>query len=165
MNTSEKAKDIMKSMESLALQPYDDQKGIKSAPIKFWVKGATIGWGHLISQSEWNTYRNGISKQSADFLFEKDLRPFEIAVERLVRRQLKQYEFDALVMFTFNVGVGNFQTSSVLKMINGEKGNYSTLEKAFLAFNKSQGKVMNGLTKRRQLEYDLFSSGVYKNFQ
>ena len=165
MKTSEKAKDIMKGMESLALKPYDDQKGIQSAPIKFWVKGATIGWGHLITQPEWNSYRWGITKDQADALFDKDITPFEIAVDRMVRRSLKQYEFDALVMLCFNIGVGNFSTSSVLKMVNGEKGNYSTLQAAWSAFNKSQGKVMNGLTKRRKLEYDLYSSGVYQYFK
>ena len=84
MKTSEKAKDIMKGMESLALKPYDDQKGIQSAPIKFWVKGATIGWGHLITQPEWNSYRWGITKDQADALFDKDITPFEIAVDRMV---------------------------------------------------------------------------------
>ena len=44
MNLSQKATDLLKSIEVLALQPYDDQIGLKSAPIKQWCKGATIGY-------------------------------------------------------------------------------------------------------------------------
>lgn len=166
MKTSLNAIDIMKKMESLALLPYDDQVGIKPA-IKNYVKGATIGWGHLISQAEWYKYKNGISEKEADFLFDLDLVPFEKAINEMVvaKRSTKQNEFDALVMLAFNIGVGNFRTSSVLKMVLGQQSNYRSLESAWAAWNKSQGKVMNGLTKRRALEYKLYKDGLYQYFK
>jgi len=164
MKTSDKAKDIMKAMEKLALQPYDDQVGITLRAITSWVKGATIGYGHLIKSSEWSTYKSGINKNQAEDLFEKDLAPFEQAVDNMTNKKLSQNEFDALVMLAFNIGISALQGSSVIKMINGGKGSYSTLELAWKAWNKSQGKVMNGLVKRRALEYDLYSKGVYKYF-
>lgn len=163
MKTSEKAKDIMKKMEKLYLYIYDDQT---SKATKKFVKGATIGYGHLItSQSEFNSFIAGITEKQADDLFDKDLKPFEDNVNKVVKTNLTQYQFDALVMLCFNIGGPNFNSSSVLKMVNGQKTNYSTLESAFAAWNKSQGKIMNGLIKRRKLEYDLYSTGVYRYFK
>lgn len=162
MKTSEKAKEIMKAMESLSLLPYDDQKGIKSAPIPNWVQGATIGYGHLITRPQWNLYFKGISREQAEALFNNDLVPFEDGVSDLVKRKLTQNEFDALVMLAFNIGLGALKSSSVLKMVNGEKGNYPSLEAAWKAWNKSQGKVMNGLIKRRALEYDIYRNDNYR---
>jgi len=163
MKTSEKAKDIMKKMEKLYLYIYDDQTGKAT---KVFVKGATIGYGHLIkSYSEFNSFIAGITEKQADDLFDKDLKPFEDNVNKVVKTNLTQYQFDALVMLCFNIGAGNFNSSSVLKMVNGQKGNYRTLEDAFAAWNKSQGKVMKGLIKRRKLEYDLYSTGVYQYFK
>lgn len=166
MKTSLNAKDIMKKMESLALLPYDDQVGVKPA-IKNYVKGATIGYGHLISQAEWYKYKNGISEKDADFLFDSDLAPFEKAINELVvsKKTLKQNEFDALIMLVFNIGVANFRTSSVLKFVLGQPSSYSSLQSAWGAWNKSQGKVMNGLTKRRALEYKLYTDGLYQYFK
>lgn len=163
MKTSEKAKDIMKNMESLALKPYDDQKA-GTTPISSYVKGATIGYGHLISEADFSKYKNGITKEQADALFDSDILPFEIAVERTITKVLKQHEFDALVMLAFNIGVGAFSTSSVAKIVNNVKTSYSSLQSAWSAWNKSQGKVMKGLVKRRELEYNLYSTGIYKYF-
>lgn len=161
--TSEKAKDIMRKMEHLYLYIYDDQTGKKTT--KF-VNGSTIGYGHLItSQSEFNSYLSGINEKQALDLFDRDLKPFEDNVNRVNKKSdLKQYEFDALVMLCFNIGSGNFNGSSVLKINNGIKTPYSNIQSAFNAWNKSQGKIMNGLIKRRKLEGDLYTTGVYKYF-
>lgn len=164
LKTSEKAKDIMRKMEKLYTYIYDDQTSKKTLT---FVKGSTIGYGHLItSQSEFNLYKNGITEKQALDLFDKDLKPFEDNVNKVNKKSnITQYEFDALVMLCFNIGSGNFNSSSVLKINNGIKTNYSDISSAFAAWNKSQGKVMNGLTKRRKLESDLYKSGKYVYFQ
>jgi lysozyme len=102
-------------------------------------------------------------------VFGQDLKPYETAVNSAVTGiALVQEEFDALVSFTFNVGVDGFQGSSLLKKINenkyrsGEAADrekaIGEIESAFLAWNKSKGKVVDGLTKRRQDEADQFLS-------
>ncbi|MCG4112058.1 hypothetical protein KBJ29_09580 [Campylobacter jejuni] len=55
---------------------------------------------------------------------------------------LAQNEFDALVILCFNIGIDNFKNSSVAKIINAEKTGYKTLKEAWIAWNKSQNKVM-----------------------
>src|SRR5690606_12199015 len=94
MSLSEKGLNWLKYVERLALMPYDDQTGKQ---ISSWVKGATIGYGHLISQNEWVKYRNGITDVEAEALLRKDLERFVNAV-RSIPRKLAQHEFDACVI-------------------------------------------------------------------
>ncbi len=160
-NLSAQATTLLKGIEKLALKPYDDQTGKE---ITQWTKGATVGYGHLISSSDWETYKNGISAETADSLFKSDVGPFVRLVNRVIKTQLTQQKFDALVILAFNIGDGSFTSSSVVKMINAPltPTSYPTLEAAWKAWNKSQGKVMKGLDNRRQAEWNIYNSGVYK---
>ena len=75
---SNDGQNLLKNIEKLRLKPYNDQNGKE---ITSYVKGATIGYGHLIGQNEWDLYKNGITLQEADKLFKSDLLPFENAVK------------------------------------------------------------------------------------
>jgi GH24 family phage-related lysozyme (muramidase) len=107
--------------------------------------------------------------QTTASVFAQDLKPYEMAVNTSVTAiELTQEEFDALVSFSFNVGTSAFAGSSLLKKINENtyrNGAVADREKAikevetsFLAWNKSGGSVVDGLTKRRQDEADQFLS-------
>jgi GH24 family phage-related lysozyme (muramidase) len=96
-----------------------------------------------------------------------DVRPFEKAVNRRVTGMaLNQGEFDALVSLTFNIGPGNFATSTLLERINEDRHRsgdaaqrekaIDAIEKAFLAWTKSNGKTLPLLMKRRHAEADAF---------
>ncbi|WP_373996463.1 lysozyme [Campylobacter jejuni] len=155
-NTQEKithlsndGQNLLKNIEKLRLKPYNDQNGKE---ITSYVKGATIGYGHLIGQNEWDLYKNGITLQEADKLFKSDLLPFENAVKNSINSSLAQNEFDDLVILCFNIGIDNFKNSFVAKIINAEKTGYKTLKEAWMAWNKSQNKVMQGLINRRNAE-------------
>lgn len=163
LTLSSRGLSLLKAIEDLALKPYDDQTG---KDITEWVKGATIGYGHLIASADWDKYKNSISEASASSLFSSDLAPFIRSVQSKVTTSLKQNEFDALVIFAFNIGDFNFSTSSVLKLINDPTAitSYSSLEAAWKAWNKSQGKEMRGLNNRRQAEWDIYSKNIYKQW-
>lgn len=148
-------------MESLKLKPYNNQNGKE---ISFYIKGATIGYGHLISLDEWDLYKNGITLEEVDNLFSNDLSPFENVVNNSINADLTQTQFDALVMFCFNIGINAFKNSSVVKIINGKIANYQTIESAWKAWNKSQGKAMQGLINRRNAEYKLYNQGIYERW-
>lgn len=160
---SAKGKELLKSIEQLRLKPYDDQTGKE---ITSWVKGATIGYGHLIRKGEWNTYENGINNTQAEALFSQDLEPYANAVKSKVKSDISQHQFDALVILTFNIGVSGFEKSAVLTLVNDSSARtmYKGLELAWKAWNKSQGKVMGGLMKRRNAEWDIYSKNVYKKW-
>jgi len=162
-SVSDKGLNLLKSVEALHLTPYDDQTG---ADITSWVKGATIGYGHLIKSGEWATYKDGFTEADADALFEEDLAPFVDVVQSNIKVDLTPNQFDALVILAFNIGIGGFASSSVVTLVNNPAAvtKYPNLEAAWKAWNKSQGKVMKGLDNRRQCEWKIYSQGVYERW-
>jgi lysozyme len=160
---SAKGIELLKSIEQLRLKPYDDQTGEE---ISSWVKGATVGYGHLIASAEWNKYAGGITQEQADTLFIQDLEPFINAVRSEVTAEIAQNHFDALVIFVFNIGINGFSTSSALKLVNDPAAvtDYPNLEAAWKAWNKSQGQVMQGLVNRRNAEWDIYSKNIYQRW-
>lgn len=163
LTVSGEAIELLKSIEGRRLEPYDDQTG---EPVRHWVPGATIGYGHLIDRESWDRYRQGISAGEAESLLKADLEPFVQSIQTQVRRPLKQREFDALVILAFNIGTGAFASSSVLKLLNDPAADtaFDSLESAWKAWNKSQGREMAGLLKRREAEWKIFSDGVYERW-
>jgi lysozyme len=79
---------------------------------------------------------------------------FERAVRKLVRVPLTDYQFDALVSFTYNCGEGNLAKSTLLKKVNAE--DHAGAAKEFHKWNKANGKVLAGLTRRRASESLLY---------
>ena len=144
MITSQKGIDLIKHYEGLRLKAYVCS-GNKN----------TIGYGTTI-------YPNGnfveltdtCTKEQAETYLKNDLKRFESAVNRLVGLPINQNQFDALVCFTYNVGVGNLQSSTLLKMINLNKFEEASLQ--FERWNKAGGKELKGLTLRRLAEKKLF---------
>ena len=164
---SDKGMELLMSIEAFRGIPYDDQNGNN---ISDWVKDATIGYGHLISQDEWNqsdnSYINGITKEQTIVLFTKDLAPFVDGVNAKVTTAISQNQFDALVILAFNIGLGSFGSSSALKLVNDSSAqtNYPNLEAAWKAWNKSQGKVMRGLENRRNAEWNIYAKDIYERW-
>lgn len=163
LTISPEATALLKGVESLRLKPYDDQTG---NDISAWVPGATIGYGHLIKSGEWNGFKGGMTKAQADTLFDTDLAPYQDAVRQAISVKLQQNQYDALVIFCFNIGMTALKTSSVVKLVNDPKAvtGYATLEAAWKAWNTSQGKVMKGLDNRRNCEWKLYDQGVYERW-
>lgn len=103
---------------------------------------------------------------TVDDVLKQDIKPFERSVRDKIKVILRQEEFDALVSFCFNVGGGNFASSSVVKEINKDQHKsgdakqraaaIKAIEDAFARWNKSGGVVLDGLAKRRKSESDRF---------
>ena len=117
----------------------------------------TIGVGHTSAAGTPNVRRGmTITAKEADDILSRDLSIFEKGVNDAVTVPLNQNEFDALVSLAFNIGVGAFRKSTLLKELN--KGNRFGAANQFLRWNKAAGKVMKGLTKRREAERAQFLS-------
>ena len=160
---SSNALNLLKFIEKLRLKPYDDQTG---KDITSWCKGATIGYGHLIPSHEWEKYKKGIDAAAAQNLFIADVFPFVRAVTSIVTAQLSQNQFDALVIFVFNIGINGFSSSAVLKLVNDPTAEtvHKDLESAWKAWNKSQGIVNAGLVNRRNAEWNIYSKNIYQRW-
>jgi len=147
MKVSEKCIKMIKHHEGFRRKPYQD-------PIGLW----TIGVGHLIGDGkklprEWN---RELTDEEVDELLYEDLERFESGVERLAEVSLTQGQFDALVSFSFNVGLGNFQSSTLRSKL--KRGDYEGAANEFWKWRRAGGKILPGLVKRREDEKNLFLS-------
>jgi len=112
----------------------------------------TIGYGHTSGVKETDT----ITQDEADKLLQEDVEQFEKYVDDNVTVELGQSQFDALVAWTFNLGVGNLRESTMLKKLNSE--DYASVPSEMKRWNKAGGKTLDGLIRRRKAESLLFES-------
>jgi lysozyme len=145
---SQKGLELIKQFEGLSLTPYVCSGGIN-----------TIGYGNTY-------YTNGkkvtlqdkpITKQQAEELLKHSLSTYEKAVDSFCRDDISQSQFDALVSFAYNLGTGALQKSTLIKKVNANPKDV-TIADEFLKWNKAAGRVLAGLTKRRQAEANLYFS-------
>lgn len=158
MQTSETGLTLIRAFEGKRLTGYLDA-----------VKVPTIGWGHTEMAGGAISYASGekttkvlvgqsISELEARRLHERDMMQFEGGVLRLLKRSPRQFEYDAMVALAFNIGLGAFGKSSVLRKFNA--GDMQGAADAFLMWNKAGGKALAGLTRRRNAERALFLGDV-----
>lgn len=112
----------------------------------------TIGYGHVIKPGE--SFQEPISRRQGLELLVSDVATAEAAVERLVTVPLTDNQFAALVSFTFNVGQGNLERSTLLRLLN--EGLYLGAADEFPRWCRSKGQVLAGLVRRRAAERALF---------
>ena len=149
MNTSEKGLALIKYFEGVRAKPY-------RCPAGYW----TIGVGHLITRNvklpdSWN---RELEPDEIDELLKKDLIKFENGVLRLLHpKQPTQSEFDALVSFSFNLGLGCFQRSTVRSAF--KRDNKKRAGEVLLKYCYAGGRKLKGLIRRRIAEHALLMSG------
>ena len=141
MKTSPKGISLIKEFEGLSLDAYLCSAGV-----------LTIGYGHTGGVQKGDK----ITAKKAEELLQDDLKKFENGVLRLVRVPLNQNQFDALVSFAFNLGVGNLGKSTLLRKLNDRDFKGAAAE--FVRWNKAGGRELAGLTRRRNAEAELFST-------
>lgn len=112
----------------------------------------SIGYGHVILPGE--HFDEPISRELGEELLRGDLAIAEEAVSRLVTVPLSENQFSALVSFTFNVGQGNLQKSTLLKKLNA--GDYAGAAEQFGRWIYADGNPLEGLKIRREMEAALF---------
>lgn len=150
MVISDKGLDLIKSFEGY-LRPLKDGGCIAyKCPAGVW----TLGWGCTKGIKPGMTW----TRQQATEALRRELAECEAAVTRLVTVPINQHQFDALVSFAYNCGVGALQKSTILRKLN--RGDTDGAAAAFMMWNKAKvnGKmtVLRGLTRRRAAERALF---------
>ena len=145
MKASVDAYELIKQFEGLRLKAY-------LCPAGIW----TIGYGHTSGVSP-NSF---ITIQEADEYLHRDVATIEMQLNKL-NLILRQCQWDAIVSFVFNVGIGNFKSSTLLAKIRINPDDNSIMDE-FLRWVYANGKVMNGLQKRRLAEMKLYFSDKLK---
>lgn len=139
MTTSDKGIALIKKYEGCRLKAYKCPAGV-------W----TIGYGHTRGVVE----GQAITQEIADQLLREDVAPVEKQINAL-GINLRQGQFDALVSFIFNLGIGNFNSSTLKRKILAKSPDRE-IQAEFLKWNKAAGKVLPGLVKRREDEAALW---------
>ena len=140
MKISNTGIDLIKHFEGCELEAYKCAAGVP-----------TIGYGHIKGVSMGDT----ITQEQAEEMLVHELTEYENYIHDCVTVPISQNQFDAMVSWVFNLGVGNLKASTLLKTLN--VGDYNGVPAQIMRWNKAGGKVLEGLTRRRQAEADLFS--------
>lgn len=140
MNPSLRCLELVKRFEGFRAKPYLCPAGVP-----------TVGYGHTegVSLSD-----PAISREMAEALLVKDLVAFAAGVARMLSAPVSQNQFDALVSFAYNVGLGNLQRSTLLRRVNA--GDVAGAAREFAKWTKAKGIELPGLMKRRAAERALF---------
>lgn len=136
---SEEGYALTKEFEGLRFKAYQDQGGV-------W----TIGYGHTRGVKPGDI----CTLEQADAWLHEDIAGVVACVQRLVKVPLTQEQFDALVDFVFNLGCGSLAGSALLRCVNAGQFEQAALE--FLRWNRVGSVEIEGLTRRRKAEAELF---------
>ena len=140
MECSQEGISLIKKFEGCRLESY-----LCSASV------LTIGYGHTKDVTE----NMRITQETADTYLQNDVKEFDSYVNDCVKVPLTQNQHDALVSWTFNLGVGNLKSSTMLKVLN--EGKYDQVPSEMRRWNKAGGKTLEGLIRRREAESLLFA--------
>lgn len=141
MRCSQEGLELIKKFEGCRLKAYKCSAGV-----------LTIGYGHTKGVKKDDV----CTQEEANNLLKEDISKFEKNVNDNVKVRLNQSQFDALVAWTFNLGVGNLRESTMLKELNNSK--FDKVPSEIKRWNKAAGKTLDGLVRRRQAESLLFES-------
>jgi len=141
---------LIQQFEGLKLKAYAATESEKQRNI--W----TIGYGNT-------TYLDGskvkkgdeITREQADLMFKQTANTFALDVAKLIDVCLTQNQFNALVSLSYNIGIGAFKDSTLLRMVNASPNNPSIKEQ-FLRWKYADGKVIQGLLNRRIKESEVY---------
>lgn len=146
MKISNKGIELISSLEGLRLKAYKCSAGVPTIGIgsTFYEDKTRIKMGDIIT------------RERAFQLFSNTVKSYESAVRAFVKPPLTQNQFDALVSLVYNIGAGNFSTSTVLKRININPNDKEGIEEAWKRWNKANKKVVKGLVIRRNKELEYY---------
>lgn len=145
MKLNNNGKELIKKFEGYKLEAYKCSAGV-----------TTIGWGNT-RYEDGNPVMMGdkITKKRADFLFEVISEEFAQKVRPLIKSNINENQFSSLVSFAYNCGIQNLKNSTLLKKVNANP-NDESIRAEFLKWNRASGKVLAGLTRRREAEANLY---------
>jgi lysozyme len=146
VNVSKAAIALIKHHEGVRSRPY-------RCPANLW----TVGVGHLIGDGKHlpDSWNRTFSEAEIDGILKSDLRRFELGVHKMLPNvPLRQHEFDAIISFCFNLGLGCFQRSTLRQaLLRGDK---KAAMESLVKYCRAGGKILRGLQIRRLDEKALF---------
>mgnify|MGYP003147742633 FL=1 len=141
MKISEDGLELIKKFEGCETTAYQDSVGV-------W----TIGFGHTKGVEEGQT----CSIEDAESMLAEEMDEYEGYINNMVKVELQQHEFDALVAWVYNLGPTNLGESTMLKVLNG--GQFDRVPDEMNRWTRAGGEILEGLVRRRQAESLMFQN-------
>jgi lysozyme len=141
MKISEDGLELIKKFEGCETTAYQDSVGV-------W----TIGFGHTKGVEEGQT----CSIEDAESMLADEMDEYEGYINNMVKVDLQQHEFDALVAWVYNLGPTNLGESTMLKVLNG--GQFDRVPDEMNRWTRAGGEILEGLVRRRQAESLMFQN-------
>jgi lysozyme len=139
MSINQEGIELLKQFEGFRSKAYKDIVGV-------W----TIGYGFIKGVKEGDV----LSREDAEIRLKEELEEYVAGVKSVCKVEPNENQLAAMVVFAFNVGVAGFKKSTVIKAHN--RGDFQAASRAFALWNKAGGKVVAGLTRRRNAEAALY---------
>lgn len=159
LHLSDRGIHMLCNLEGFRAYPYDDKH-----PDRRYIKGIkldgtlTIGFGHTFDwRKEW--YDKDITREQGMSLLRWDLGRYEGIIKLSVHVALTQNQFDALVIFCYNIGINAFKNSTLVKLLNA--GNFAGAAQQFSRWVMANNRPDRVLCSRRKKEQTLFITGAY----
>jgi lysozyme len=148
MKLDENGYKLLMGFEGLSLKPYLCSAGVP-----------TIAYGSTFypSGKKVTMQDSPINLSTANWMLKETADKFAVDVNKLIKANLNQNQFNAIVSISYNIGLAGLAKSSLLKKVNTNPSD-PTIRNSFLIWNKGGGKVLDGLTKRRTKEANLYFS-------
>jgi lysozyme len=146
MKLDENGYKLLMGFEGLSLKPYLCSAGVP-----------TIAYGSTFYPSGKKVTMQDapINLATANWMLKETADKFAVDVNKLIKANLNQNQFNAIVSLAYNIGLAGLAKSSLLKKVNANPSD-ATIRNSFLIWNKAGGKINNGLTKRRTKEANLY---------
>lgn len=148
---NENTVELIKKWEGLRLKAYPDPGSKDGKPV-------TIGYGTTLINGKPIALGTTITAAQADAYLRADLPAREAAVKRIVKVALNDNQLAALISFVYNVGIGAFEKSTLVKKLNA--GDYKAVPAELRKWVNNDGKVMQGLINRREHEIVVWNTPV-----
>jgi len=146
MKLDENGYKLIQGFEGLSLKPY-----LCSAKVPTIAYGSTFyPSGKKVTMQD-----APINLATANWMLKETADKFAVDVNKLIKANINQNQFNAIVSLAYNIGLGGLQKSSLLKKVNVNPSD-ATIRNSFLVWNKGGGRVLDGLTKRRTKEANLY---------
>ena len=140
--------ELLTHFEGLKLEAYQDSVGV-------W----TIGYGH----TKGVTPSMKITESQANNLLKTELIEYQNYINEMVKVELSQCEYDALVCWVYNLGPTNLRESTLLKVLN--QGDKFLVPEQIRRWNRAGGKVLKGLVRRREAEALMFAGRDWRSYK
>lgn len=157
MQLSDEGLALLKSLEGVEAEPYRDSAGLLS-----------VGVGHCLTKDELSSGKiycgdqvirwkdRPLTDEQITALLAEDVSWSEACVEACIRVQLTQNQYDALVIFVYNIGPNAFRESTLCRLLNA--GDYDAIPAQLRRWNRAGGQVLPGLVRRRAREIEVWEA-------